>query len=154
MRIADAAAEVGVPAHRLRHYEATGLLVPDRSRSGYRDYSREDVERAKQTRALLDSGFTANDIALMLPCMQPDAEDDRRCCDVTRARLTQRLTEIRDRREQLRRTEEALSPWLAAPVEPEPPTTPWPGRQARTPADPVHCRPQTGGDERGDLLQS
>ncbi|MBD0671814.1 MerR family transcriptional regulator [Streptomyces sp. CBMA156] len=126
MRIADAAAEVGVPAHRLRHYEATGLLVPERSRSGYRDYSRADVGRARQIRALLDSGFTASDVALMLPCMQPepDPEDDHRCCDATRARLTRRLTEIRERREQLQRAERALSSWLAAPVEPVTPVEP------------------------------
>ncbi|MFE4512958.1 MerR family transcriptional regulator [Kitasatospora sp. NPDC056783] len=124
MRIADAAARVGVPAHRLRHYEATGLLIPERSRAGYRDYTPEDVERAQQIRALLDSGFTANDVALMLPCLRPDPDDDRRCCDVTRARLTRRLAEIQERREQLQRTEQALTSWLATPVEPPPPATP------------------------------
>jgi DNA-binding transcriptional MerR regulator len=45
MLIADAAAQIGVPAHRLRHYEATSLLVPSRSHAGYRDYSDADVAR-------------------------------------------------------------------------------------------------------------
>ncbi|MFB6437655.1 MerR family transcriptional regulator [Streptomyces sp. NPDC056411] len=122
MRIADAAAQIGVPAHRLRHYEATALLVPDRSPAGYRDYSPSDIDRGKQIKALLDSGFTAKDVALMLPCMTSDADDERRCCEVTRARLTERLNEITERRAQLQRTERALTAWLDTPRDEAPAT--------------------------------
>lgn len=112
MRIADAAAVVGVPPHRLRHYESTSLLVPDRTPAGYRDYSPQDVAKAKQIKALLDSGFSASDVALMLPCMRPDPDPELRCCAVTTARLTARLARITERREQLQRTERALADWL------------------------------------------
>ena len=36
MRITEAARQVGVPVHRLRHYEAVALVVPDRTPAGYR----------------------------------------------------------------------------------------------------------------------
>lgn len=113
MRISEAAAQVGVPAHRLRHYEATGLVVPDRTGAGYRDYSAEHVARARQVRALLDAGFTARDVTLMLPCMEPRPAPEL-CCEVTRARLVERLGEIRERRQQLEVTEGALADWLDA----------------------------------------
>lgn len=121
MLIADAAALIGVPAHRLRHYEATSLLVPGRSLAGYRDYDDDDVARGRQIRALLDSGFTTRDVALMLPCMSPD-DDDRRGCPVTTARLTRRLEAIAERRAQLEATERALQAWLAD-TDPRPTTT-------------------------------
>ncbi|MGW3008353.1 MerR family transcriptional regulator [Streptomyces sp. NPDC001219] len=124
MRIADAAARIGVPAHRLRHYEAAELLVPDRSPAGYRDYDPADIDRGKQIKALLDSGFTAKDIALMLPCMTSGTDDDRRCCEVTRARLSERLDEITERRIQLQRTEHALTAWLDTPGHNETSTAP------------------------------
>lgn len=112
MLIAEAAARIGVPTHRLRHYEATSLLIPDRGPSGYRDYSDGDIARGRQIRALLDSGFTARDVALMLPCMIPE-DDDRRGCPVTTARLIRRLEVISERRAQLEATEQALTAWLA-----------------------------------------
>lgn len=112
MRIAEAARQVGVPAHRLRHYEATALVVPDRTPAGYRDYTPAHIERAQQVKALLQTGLTTRDITLMLPCMdsEPAAE---LCCEVTRARLTESLREIRERRRQLGVTERALAAWLS-----------------------------------------
>lgn len=47
----------------------------------------------------------------MLPCMQTGPAPDL-CCDVTRARLVERLNEISERRRQLQATESALAAWL------------------------------------------
>ncbi len=118
MRIGDAASQVGVPAHRLRHYEASGLLVPDRSRAGYREYTPAHVARAEQIKALLDAGFNTGDITVMMPCLEPNPDDDRKCCSVTRARLTERLHEVRQRRLQLQKTEAAIASWLDSPPDP------------------------------------
>lgn len=118
MRIGDAASQVGVPTHRLRHYEASGLLEPDRSRAGYRDYTPAHVARAKQIKALLDAGFNTGDITVMMPCLEPTPDDDRKCCSVTRARLTERLHEVRQRREHLQRTESAIATWLNSASDP------------------------------------
>lgn len=118
MKIAEAAARIGVPAHRLRHYESTGLLVPERTPAGYRVYSGDDVDRGGQIKALLEAGFTTADVALMLPCVGPDPDDDLKGCAVTRGKLVARLDQIRHRRAQLQRTEIALSAWLDLP-EPE-----------------------------------
>ena len=112
VRIAEAAAKIGIPAHRLRHYEEVGLLVPARTDSGYRDYEVADVDRGRQIAALIDSGFTSRDVALMLPCMNPDG-DDRHGCSVTTQRLRDRLAELAQKRAQLQATERALEAWLA-----------------------------------------
>ncbi|MCG7310847.1 MerR family transcriptional regulator [Brachybacterium sp. ACRRE] len=121
MRIGEASRTVGVPTHRLRHYEDAGLLSPARTPGGYRWYGPADVDRARLITALFASGFSAKDAALLLPCLDEGpadaaADDPRRCCEVTRARLDERLTEISDRRRALQRTEEALSAWLAQPL--------------------------------------
>ena len=118
MRITEAARLVGVPAHRLRHYEAVELVVPDRTPAGYRDYTTAHVARAKQVKALLDTGFTARDITLMLPCMRAEPAPGL-CCDVTRARLVERLNEISERRRQLQATESALAAWLGSGAWPD-----------------------------------
>lgn len=116
MKIGEAARKVGIPAHRLRHYEDVGLLTPGRTASGYRSYETADVDRARLITALFATGFSAKDAALMLPCLDtPSADDDRRCCEVTRGKLGARLSEISERRRALQRTEEALTAWLAAP---------------------------------------
>lgn len=112
LTIADAADAVGVPPHRLRHYEASALLAPERAASGYRLYSPDDIARARQVKALIEAGFSTSDIALMLPCMEPVIDEELRCCAVTRSRLAIRLAQVAERRKQLERTERALAAWL------------------------------------------
>ena len=111
MRIARAAQEIGVPAHRLRHYESVGLVVPDRTETGYRDYSSAQIERARQVKSLFVMGFTAKDAMLMLPCMTEEPAPNPECA-ATRQRMKRRLRELTARRRQLETTESALADWL------------------------------------------
>ena len=107
---------MGVPAHRLRHYEEAGLIRPHRSDKGYRMYSDEDVERARAIRELFDVGFSAKDAALMMPCITGGNTGTVECA-LTRERLESRLVDLRRRRETLERTEHALAAWLTPELE-------------------------------------
>ncbi|MGY2062412.1 helix-turn-helix domain-containing protein, partial [Nocardia gipuzkoensis] len=46
-RIGDAAAELGIEAHVLRHWESVGLLTPPRTPSGHRSYDRQTLDQAR-----------------------------------------------------------------------------------------------------------
>ena len=47
-KVAEAAKSAGVSASTLRLWESQGLVVPDRSETGHRQYSAEDVARLKK----------------------------------------------------------------------------------------------------------
>jgi MerR family transcriptional regulator, copper efflux regulator len=66
MRIADAAREIGVPEHVLRHWDAVGTVSPDRTPAGHRDYSSEDLHRLHVLRACQDVGMSLGEIRLVL----------------------------------------------------------------------------------------
>ncbi|MFC4328474.1 MerR family transcriptional regulator [Streptomyces andamanensis] len=70
MRIGELSARTGTPARLLRYYEEQGLLVPDRSPNGYRDYCERSVDRVLQIRGLLDSGLPTRVIKQILPCLK------------------------------------------------------------------------------------
>jgi len=67
MRISELAQRTGVSAHALRHYESLGLLQPQRTAGGYRDYAesaRREVVFISMSRQI---GFSLKDIAQRLP---------------------------------------------------------------------------------------
>ena len=67
MRISELAQRTGVSAHALRHYERLGLLKPQRTAGGYRDYAesaRREVVFIAMSRQI---GFSLKDIAARLP---------------------------------------------------------------------------------------
>ncbi|MCE3590667.1 MerR family DNA-binding transcriptional regulator, partial [Escherichia coli] len=47
MNIGHASEKSGLPAKTIRYYEDIGLLKPDRSDNGYRDYSMSDVHKLR-----------------------------------------------------------------------------------------------------------
>ncbi|MDX8054725.1 MerR family transcriptional regulator [Lentzea sp. BCCO 10_0798] len=69
MLIGELAAECGVSARSVRHYEKCGLLTAERSPNGYRVYSPADVETVRRIKALLNVGLPVATIALLLPCV-------------------------------------------------------------------------------------
>lgn len=66
MRIGDLSGQTGLTSRMLRYYEQEGLLQPKRSANGYRDYSENDVERAKMIRDLVTSGVPTRLIPAVL----------------------------------------------------------------------------------------
>ncbi|AKU14807.1 MerR family transcriptional regulator [Luteipulveratus mongoliensis] len=62
MRIGDAADQLGVAAHVLRHWEDVGVLVPKRAASGHRVYDDELVARARLVQVCQRAGLSLKEI--------------------------------------------------------------------------------------------
>ena len=104
MTVGEAAKAVGVAPSTLRYYERQGLITPSgRSRSAYRLYDQEAVERLAFIRAAQGVGFTLNDIRTLL---ELDADAPR---EKVRALLERRLTEVEAKLINLKRVRAALS---------------------------------------------
>ncbi|MFE0700998.1 HEAT repeat domain-containing protein [Streptomyces sp. NPDC058872] len=76
MLIGDVARRSGVSARMLRHYESLGLLRPtDRTGSGYREYSDEDVQRIFHIESLRSLGLSLREVGRALddPGFAPSA---------------------------------------------------------------------------------
>ena len=68
MRISELAAEVGVPTSTVRYYERVGLLgLPDRTATGYRDYSDGDAARLLFIARARHLGLSCDQIVELLP---------------------------------------------------------------------------------------
>ncbi|GAA1489837.1 MerR family transcriptional regulator [Brachybacterium sacelli] len=66
MRIADAAREIGVAEHVLRHWDDIGAVSPERTAAGHRDYSDEHLHRLRVLRACQEVGMSLAEIRLVL----------------------------------------------------------------------------------------
>ncbi|MEV8510878.1 MerR family transcriptional regulator [Dactylosporangium sp. NPDC051484] len=61
--IGQAAAELGIEAHVLRHWERIGVLAVRRSANGYRSYDDEALERARTVLRLRRVGLSLPEVA-------------------------------------------------------------------------------------------
>ncbi|EKF21766.1 merR regulatory family protein [Mycolicibacterium hassiacum DSM 44199] len=75
MRIGELARRCNVSTRALRYYEEQQLLTPGRHPNGYRDYPESAVETVRRIRTLLDAGFNADTIRIVLPCLNGDDVD-------------------------------------------------------------------------------
>lgn len=66
MRIGDLSRQTGLSSRMLRYYEQQGLLHPQRSGNGYREYTESDVDRANMIRDLVSSSVPTRVIATVL----------------------------------------------------------------------------------------
>ena len=104
MTVGETAKAVGVAPSTLRYYERQGLLTPsDRTRSAYRLYDQEAVERLAFIRAAQGLGFTLDDIRTLL---ELDADVPRK---EVQALLARRLTEVDAKLADLKRVRATLS---------------------------------------------
>ena len=71
MRISELARRTDTTPRALRYYEEQGLLRPDRSASGYRDFDPQSVHTVRHIQLLLSAGLGTTAIAEILPCV-PD----------------------------------------------------------------------------------
>ena len=81
LTIGKLAAGAGVGVETVRFYQRRGLLaLPDRARSGFREYSEDDRQRLAFIRRARQLGFTVGEIGELL-----GAGDGRRADDIVRA---------------------------------------------------------------------
>jgi MerR family transcriptional regulator, heat shock protein HspR len=91
--IGVAAELIGVSVHTLRLYENEGLIIPRRTKSQHRLYSRVDIERLQCIRVMIeDRGFNLAGIKAMMsmaPCWDIKGcdEADRKNCDAYNSAL-------------------------------------------------------------------
>ncbi|WP_048645090.1 MerR family transcriptional regulator [Nitratireductor soli] len=69
MQIQDAATTLRVSPRTLRHYEAVGLLSPNRDGNGYRVYAPADLRRAERIRDMIATGYSTREILAIAPCL-------------------------------------------------------------------------------------
>jgi DNA-binding transcriptional MerR regulator len=72
VRISELARRAGVAPRLLRYYEEQGLLSPQRTAAGYREYAEADLDVVHHVRTLLAAGLSTATIADLLPCMGAD----------------------------------------------------------------------------------
>lgn len=65
LRIGEVAAQLGVPAHVLRHWEDVGVLAPARLANGHRSYDDETVTRARLIRLCQRAGMSLAEISAL-----------------------------------------------------------------------------------------
>ena len=70
LTVSAAAAAAGITSKTLRWYESVGLVVPERTVSGYRIYRQAHVERARLVAGLLNAGITSREIGDLLRIAQ------------------------------------------------------------------------------------
>lgn len=74
MTIKEVEQYLEVPRATVRFYEKEGLICPDRSGNGYRDYSAEDVERLRKIIVFRKLGMGLTDIEDVLDGAKPLSE--------------------------------------------------------------------------------
>ncbi len=96
--IGAVADRTGLPVETIRFYETSGLLAPQRDRSGHRRYAEADISELEVIQALRQAGMSLKDIRDHLhpadgqaPTRRPVAEAllrilDDRGADLNRAR--------------------------------------------------------------------
>ncbi|WP_372406559.1 MerR family transcriptional regulator [Streptomyces luteireticuli] len=119
MLIGELAERTGTTTRALRYYEEQGLLVPERTGTGYRTYEQGAVARVRNIRDLLASGFTVEDVKAFVRYLDEDFPEvftySPLCTDgyVVGA---QRVAELEERIAGLTRLRDQLvhrMPWLA-----------------------------------------
>ncbi|MGA4792444.1 MerR family transcriptional regulator [Nocardia sp. AB354] len=98
MKIGEVAHSLGVAPHVLRHWERMGVVVPDRTPSGHRDYSEQHICRLSVLRTCQAVGMSLSEIRQVL-----DKDEYERVGAVKR-----QLRRIRAQRVQLREAERFL----------------------------------------------
>ena len=67
MKVSELADRTKVSVHRLRRYEAMGLIIAERSASGYREFSDRTVREVIFIAMSRDLGFSLKDVGDTLP---------------------------------------------------------------------------------------
>lgn len=108
LTIGKLAAAAGVNVQTVRYYERRGLIIPSgRRRSGYREFTGQDVRRIRFIKRAQELGFKLDEIAELLE-LRADGTDG---CDDVRHRAEDKIDEVAariDDLQRLRRTLDAL----------------------------------------------
>jgi DNA-binding transcriptional MerR regulator len=113
MKIGELSRRTGVSVRMLRYYEGEGLLSPQRTSSGYRDYGPAEEETVRRIRMLGAAGITLDTIQRLLPCVKNTNPDFQPCNDL-RQILARQVGLIDERIETLSRSRAILAGFLSS----------------------------------------
>jgi Hg(II)-responsive transcriptional regulator len=105
-KISQIANEAGVNVETLRYYERIKIMPPpERKKSGYRVYSKQDLKRLFFIKRTKELGFTLNEIKELLELrINPEST----CGDVL-AKATEKMVAIDQKIRELKQIKQALS---------------------------------------------
>jgi len=111
MRIGELAALSGMKVVTIRYYEASGLIAaPGRSRSGYRMYRPEHLQRLTFLRRCRELGFSIKEIRELLSL----TENPRQSCASVTTIAARHLEDVRSKLDDLQRLQQALDGLVAS----------------------------------------
>lgn len=113
MKIGELSRRTGVSIRMLRYYEGEGLLAPQRTGSGYRDYGSEEEQTVRQIKMLGSAGMTLDTIQRLLPCVRNNDPAFTPCNELRRI-LVQQVSLIDERIETLSQSRTILAGYLAS----------------------------------------
>lgn len=90
MNIGNASELTDLPAKTIRYYEEIGLVKPDRSANGYRDYSEADLNRLAFLQRARSLGFSIPECRLLLSLY----EDENRASADVKALALEKIAHI------------------------------------------------------------
>lgn len=110
LKIGEVSKESGIGIEALRFYERSGLLgKPARSRSGYRLYDEQVLERLDFIKKAQALGFSLDEIRRIIE----DAAGGASPCEEVREIVRRRLSELDERMREMRRYRKELAETLA-----------------------------------------
>jgi len=113
MKIGELSRRTGVSVRMLRYYEGEGLLAPQRTDSGYRDYGPAEEETVRRIKMLGSAGMTLETIQQLLPCVKNNNPDFKPCDDLRRI-LAQQVGLIDERIETLSQSRTILAGFMSS----------------------------------------
>jgi DNA-binding transcriptional MerR regulator len=97
----------------LRYYEGEGLLAPQRTNSGYRDFGLAEEETVRRIKLLGAAGMTLETIQRLLPCVKNNHPDFKPCNELRKI-LAQQVGLIDERIETLSQSRTILAGFLSS----------------------------------------
>jgi Cu(I)-responsive transcriptional regulator len=105
MNIGTAAERSGLPAKTIRYYEEIGLLKPDRTDNGYRDYSTADIHKLRFLQRSRSLGFSVEECRQLLSLYddkERESADVKAIAEAKLAEIDRKLAELAGLRDMLR----------------------------------------------------
>jgi DNA-binding transcriptional MerR regulator len=113
VRIGELAKRTNVSTRLLRYYEEQGLITPERSANGYREYATCHEDDVWQIRGLLRAGLPVRVIQQIMPCL--DEPCTLQAAEVTPemlATLERERDQMESRLRSLTESRDAISAYL------------------------------------------
>ena len=104
MNISAAARHTGLPAKTIRYYEEIGLVIPERSDNGYRNYDSLQIHRLAFLQRARSLGFSISECRLLLSLYddkQRASSDVKEIAEEKIAEIDRKVAELSSMRDTL-----------------------------------------------------